>query len=1294
MAFQIPLPEKLESKKPEAWKTWIERFECYRIASELHEKAEAVQVNTLIYAMGGNTLDIYKSFKIPEKEAEYKTVIKRFEAHFVGRINIIYERAKFNRRVQKDGESVIDFIEDLNKLAEPCKFESLKDELIRDRIVVGIRNTSLSEKLMNDESLTLDQAIKKVKASELIKEQQGILKGDGEAKIAAIHNNTKGRNDRERRDSKFNPNKTTPNRGNSTPPNTTDRKCHRCGRSPHRKQDCPANSNKCYNCHKIGHYASVCKGKSVSVVQEESSEDSDRDVFLGEVSSKLNNNQSKWHVSLTLGSKSVKFKIDTGADVTVIPESVYNDAELKPLRKTNRKLFGPGHSPLSVKGVVNIEVKTTDGKHAETEIFVIEDLKEPLLGRPAIDALHLVERVHTVKTPDIRDEVKEKYPKLFTGLGELHGEFRIELEPNAKPFALTTPRRVALPLMEKVKKEIERMEKLAVISKVDQPTDWCAGMVVVPKKDGNVRICVDLTKLNESVKRETHPLPKIDNLLAQVNGSTIFSKVDANSGFWQEKLAEESRPLTTFITPFGRYCFNRMPFGVKSAPEHYQKKISQELEGMDGTISLLDDILVHGKDRAEHDARLHATLQRLEKAQITLNEEKCEFGKSEIKFAGYIINGQGIKSDPEKTEAVRQMETPQNVGDVRRFLGMVNQLGKFIPHLANKTKPLRDLLSKKNQFSWGADQQKAFNDLKDELSSTPTLEHYDPNKHTVISADASSYGIGAVLLQEDDNGTRKPLAYASRSMTSTEQRYAQIEKEALATTWACEKFSDYILGKDIAIETDHKPLVPLLGPKCLDELPPRIQRFRMRLMKFSYNITHVPGKELYTADTLSRSPLRKPLTKMDHELNNDLSLYVASVLDNLPATERKLDTFRLHQDEDEVCRKLKEFCTEGWPDKHNLNSSLSAYWPERAHITIQHGLLMKDSRIIIPSSLRLEVLDKIHTGHFGIHKCRERARESVWWPGLNKQIEDMVTTCTTCCKERQNRPEPMLSTPFPDRPWQKVATDLFHYNGKEYVLVVDYFSRFFEIAPLKNTSSDDVINHLKSIFSRHGIPERVFSDNGPQYSSASFAKFSEEWGFTHLTSSPRYPQSNGEAERAVKTAKTLLKKCKDPYLALLAYRSTPTHNGYSPAELLFGRRLRSTLPATPDKLEPDWPKITDIRQKESIYKQKQTDNFNKRHQAKELPKLSHGEKVWVTDMDSPATVIKQADEPRSYVVKTEKSILRRNRKHLVPTPKATEGQEEEDDQPYMQQPSIPPPSPDVTHTRSGRIVRAPERLNL
>ena len=246
-----------------------------------------------------------------------------------------------------------------------------------------------------------------------------------------------------------------------------------------------------------------------------------------------------------------------------------------------------------------------------------------------------------------------------------------------------------------------------------------------------------------------------------------------------------------------------------------------ELEGLEGVICIMHDILVHGKTQEQHDDRLEAVLPRLTKARITLNPEKCEFSRRHLKFAGHMLSAQGIGPDRDKTAAIEKMESPQNVPKLRRLLRMINRQQKFMKNLSDKTSPFQDLLSSKNEWHWGPAQETAFQRLKNDMSQAPVLAHYCPEKDTIVSADASSYGLGAVLLQVQDDGSTKATAYASRSLTSTEQRYAQIEKEALATTWACEKFADYILGKEFKIETDHKPLIPLLGSKCLQDLPPK-----------------------------------------------------------------------------------------------------------------------------------------------------------------------------------------------------------------------------------------------------------------------------------------------------------------------------------------------------------------------------------------------------------------------------------------------------------------------------------------
>jgi hypothetical protein len=520
-----------------------------------------------------------------------------------------------------------------------------------------------------------------------------------------------------------------------------------------------------------------------------------------------------------------------------------------------------------------------------------EGLSRCLVGQPAIEALHLVQRIGAVE--EKAAQIEREFPDLFNGLGKMRGSYTIQLQEGVKPHAVSTPRRVPIPLMGAVKVELQRMEEAGVITQITEPTEWCAGMVVVPKKNNKIRICVDLTKLNESVKRERHPLPAVDESLGQLAGATVFTKLDANSGFWQVPLSEESARLTTFITPFGRFCFHRLPFGITSAPEHFQRRMEEILQGLEGVICRIDDTLIHGRSQEEHDERLHLVLHRLVQAGVTLNKQKCQFSVNEVKFLGHIINSRGVCPDPDKIAAVKKINPPTEVSGVRRLLGTVNQLGKFIPNLAAITQPIRDLLIKGNHWTWGESQQVAFDKIKEILTSPPTLAFFNPNYETLVSADASSFGLGAVLLQKKSEGEIRPVAFISRAMSSTESRYAQIEREALAFTWACERLSDYLIGIPFHIQTDHKPLIPLFSTKRLEDLTPRLQRFRMRMMRYDYTISHVPGKQLITADMLSRAPVSEQ--EIEQEFCQEVETFIQNVVANLPASEARLEEISQHQ---------------------------------------------------------------------------------------------------------------------------------------------------------------------------------------------------------------------------------------------------------------------------------------------------------------------------------------------------------------------------------------------------------------
>ena len=495
-----------------------------------------------------------------------------------------------------------------------------------------------------DAELTLEKSVTAARQSEAVKKQQAVVRGT-ESQATNIDNvHSRQHQSKRTREGGQQQQKHFSSQYKQKQV-TTAKTCTRCGKTPsHSRQQCPACEATCSKCGKKGHHQVFCRsGKSISLVTTNQD-----DVFIAAIHGQVPTVDARdnlWVVTISINESPVEFKIDTGADVSVISESTYKALNRKmSLMPASKSLTGPSCQPLNVCGQFTSTLKHGACTSKE-KIFVVQTLQMSLQGRPAIEALGLVSRVNTVG--DQRQHYTAKYPELFRGLGKIPGTHHIQLKDDAKPFALSSPRRVALPLQPKVKAELQRMEQLGVISKVDDPTDWCAGMVLVPKPDGKVHICVDLTKLNESVCRKRHILPSVDHTLAQLGGAKVFTKLDANSGFWQIELSKESALLTTFITPFGRFCFNRLPFGITSAPEHFQKRMSEILEGLEGVACMVDDVLVHERTQEEHDKRLDAALERIAQAEVTLNAEKCHFSQSSVKFLDHIVDETGIHPDPE-----------------------------------------------------------------------------------------------------------------------------------------------------------------------------------------------------------------------------------------------------------------------------------------------------------------------------------------------------------------------------------------------------------------------------------------------------------------------------------------------------------------------------------------------------------------------------------------------------------------------------------------------------------------------
>ncbi|UYV69068.1 K02A2.6-like [Cordylochernes scorpioides] len=1194
------------------WPSWKQRFSRYRLLSNLNAKEQEYQITELIYLMGERAEEIHSAFNLSADYAKnLDKVIEAFDNHFIGKRNVVYERTLFRLRSQRPEETIEEFVTVLHRISEHCEYANLREELIRDRLVLGVKDRKLSEKLMLNENLTLAKAVEIARQWEAVmREQQDLNPStsqvDTTRKVAkqkpkaSGHGKDNGRSTSRQTDS-----------AKETDEGKKFTTCFNCGTTKHHyryRDKCPAKDKVCGKCGKKGHYTNLCRRKNneVNAISSEETPAREKISFVYALREpSLGSRKSRWKSTVRVNGTAIHFKLDPGSDVTLIPFSLYkryfSNVQLAP---TGGQLMAAANQRLENTGTFVAKQRANTREMKET-VYVVHHLEQPLLGVGACEDLQLVKRIDLVinGTTDVNPE--REFPKLFEGLGLLEQPYHIKLKEGAKPFSISVPRRVPLPLMPKLKEQLDAMVAQEVIEPVDEPTEWCAPIVLAGKPNGKIRICVDLSRLNLSVEHELHPLPVLEHELAQLNEAKIFSRLDANSGFWQIKLSEESQTLTTFITPFGRYKFKRLPFGISSAPKHFPKRMPAILRGVNGIICHMDDILIFAKRKEEHDETLREVLRRLKNSGITLNKEKCQFGVSNITFLGHYIDENGIKADEKKVKAIAEMKLPTDVHGVQRFMGMKERC-EF--HLGITT------------------EKKAFEKVKELLASDRVLASFDISKKTMVSADASSYGPGAVLKQEHETNEWRPVAFASRTLTKTEQGYAQIEKEALAITWACERFKDFVVRKTFLIETDHKPLVPIFTTKDLNDLTPRLQRYRMRMLQFSFRIFHTPGKDLITANYLSRQPLPGHLPE-DEELQEEVEHFVCSTVLHQSTTDDRLAKIALYQNLEPTLQNVAFYSKNGWPAKCQLSPLERSFYDVRDEIGEENGLLMRGLRVIIPSKIRKDILNRIHLGHQGVTKCRARAKDHVWWPGISHEIQDMVKTCEKCIDNQPLKHEPLIPNDFPERPWQKVGMDLFHYEGSEYLVVVDYFSRFIEVVRLTKLSSEAVVDHCKAIFARHGI---VISDNGPQFrpsTTSAFTKFASEVGFRHITSSPKHPQSNDQAEAAVKIVKNLMKNNKDPVLARMEYRARPLANGLSPAELLFGRIIRTVVPCTSSSLTPKTVDQSKLRGEEEQRKMAHKTAFDKRHAATKKAELIAGEKT---------------SAPRSYIVETPVGTYRRN----------------------------------------------------
>ena len=1150
---------------------YVERVQFFLEANEVkREKYVAVLLSTI----GAKTHAVLRNLFAPEslREKSFGELVAALKRHYEPKPLVIAERFKFHRRVQAPGESVSTFVAELRRLTIHCEFRAHLDEALRDRLVCGLSSEATQKRLLTEPDLTFAKAVEIATSMEEAAKNARTLQSSG---TTARDVNKVGQGPRDISD-----------------------RCYRCGKPGHRAVHCPMKSERCHSCGKIGHTRAVCRSsgqapKSAGRADRGSRKSSKRQVqtVLADLEepedvATLHQIRSQagqpLEVKVTLGGKPQWMELDTGAAVSLISRKTFQDLlPEETLQATHTQLRTYSGEPIPVVGQLEVDVGY-EGQLAKLPLMVVEGEGPSLFGRDWLAKIRLDWKSINAVGSHTLDSILGSHQELFRpGLGTLKGyKAKIIVEVGAQP-RFCKARTVPYALRGKVEEELTRLEKEGIIEPV-QFADWAAPIVPVLKGDGkSLRICGDFKlTINQASKLDRYPIPRIEDLFAKLTGGTSFSKLDMSQAYQQVILDEDSRQYAVINTHKGLYRYNRLPFGIASAPGCFQRVMEGLLGGIPGVVVYLDDILITGRTKTEHLATLDTVLQKLRDAGLRLRKDKCVFMTSSVEYLGHQIDAQGLHPIKDKVKALQEVPKPRNVSELNSYLGLLTYYSRFLPNLSTALAPLHKLLHRNEHWKWTPAQDQAFERSKKMLLESQLLVHFDPSLEIRLACDASSYGIGAVLSHQMPDGSEKPVGFVSRTLTDAEKKYSQIEKEALACVYGVKRFHSYLYGHHFVLQTDHKPLVTLFNENR--EVPPqaanRIQRWALTLASYEYAIACRGTRQHANANAMSRLPLLdKPAqTPVPAEL-----VLLVEKLADAPISATQISKWTR---QDPLLSTVLHYIQQGWPERAD-GDEIKPYWSRRFELTVHQGCIIWCGRVVVPPPGQESVLLELHGGHPGTSRMKSLARSLVWWPGLDKEIEQLVQSCPECQQERPSPPSaPLHPWSWPTRPWARLHIDFAGpMEGKSFLIVIDAHSKWMEVIPMTTATAELTVQHLRQLFARFGIPESIVSDNGPQFTSEEFSQFCYLNGVKHIRVAPYHPSSNGLAERAVQVFKQGFRKTSTGTVSdrlarfLFQYRITPhTTTGVSPAEMLFGRRLRSRL----DLLKPSVHQRVEERQRQ------------------------------------------------------------------------------------------------------------------
>ena len=861
------------------------------------------------------------------------------------------------------------------------------------------------------------------------------------------------------------------------------------------------------------------------------------------------------NISVRVNGFPIRAIVDSGSTINLISKDFARRLHLQPLPHSSISLKqANGQTTSDDRLLINLTIGTTTKRistHVMSKLphhFVIGIDTGHLFGLQInLRQNQVLRQTYNDSPPEIcliarsanpLHSLLNKYDKLFArtdfDVGRIpHAEHHIRLLPNQSPIALR-PYRHSLADVIEIRRQISDLlnKKLIRVSK----SPWAAPVTLAKKADGTKRLCNDFRRLNAITVDEREPIPIVQDVIDKLSTANIFSKLDMAWGYWQVAMNPESIEKTAFITPDGHFEWVVLPFGLKNAPPTFQQILRKVLGKLvnNGVVPYLDDIIVYTKTPEEHIRILEEVFRLLTKANIRLRREKCSFAVTEVEYLGFIVGKGKVRPSTKKTESVKRFPTPTSVKAIQRFVGLANYYRRFIPNFSRIAEPLTRLTRKDRVFEWNIEQQTAFDTLKDKLINPPVITIYRPDRPVILHTDASTVGIGSILMQPDEDGRNQVIAYYSRRLNCHEERYSASELECLAVVDSMEHFHVYVHGKHTDIYSDHSALQWLFNIKNPSN---RLFRWSVRLSVYKYTIHHRSGRKHEAPDALSREPIS--LCISTEELLNE---------------QQNIDTTGLR------------------------------------NITKRDGIIINKhrgvSRYVVPPSLTTRILKQFHENHNhpGIDKTQKLILSRYWWKNAVDDIAKHVRSCQTCqlVKPANQKPTGFLQPiTTPDHPMNTWSIDTIimgsvsnNTRAKNIQTIVDHHSRYiWAFATPKNTTAT-LVNILSQLFSVIGTPEKLISDNGPNLTAKPFRKFCSEHGVRHVMITPYHPQANGLCEKANGAILRGLRLAQLDRPALKwstllpdvvkNYNSIPhSATGFSPRFLQFGLPSDSSIDQTP-----------------------------------------------------------------------------------------------------------------------------------